>query len=98
VSAERALTERLARFFPAGADAPIAIGDDAAVLTVRHENLVACCDPVVAGVHFTAAAPPALIGRKAVNRNLSDLAAMGAVPGTSSAATSRATTARSSSP
>jgi thiamine-monophosphate kinase len=80
VAAERALTERLARFFPKGAHVPIGIGDDAAVLESRHPHLVACCDPVVAGVHFTSTAPPALVGRKAVNRNLSDLAAMGAVP------------------
>jgi len=80
VAAERALTERLARFFPQGPRTLVGIGDDAAVLDGRHRRLVACCDPVVAGVHFTPAAPPALVGRKAVNRNLSDLAAMGAVP------------------
>jgi len=38
------------------------------------------CDPVVEGVHFTADAPAPAVGRKAVARNLSDLAAMGAVP------------------
>jgi thiamine-monophosphate kinase len=57
----------------------VGIGDDAAVVGHRGDDLVLCCDPVVEGVHFTAAAPPGLVGRKAVNRNLADLAAMGAV-------------------
>lgn len=44
----------------------------------RGPHSVLACDPVVEGVHFTADDPLALVGRKAVNRNLSDLAAMGA--------------------
>ena len=38
------------------------------------------CDTIVAGVHFLADDPPDLIARKLVRVNLSDLAAMGAVP------------------
>jgi thiamine-monophosphate kinase len=37
------------------------------------------CDPVVEGVHFDRDTAPELIGAKAVGRNLSDLAAIGAV-------------------
>jgi thiamine-monophosphate kinase len=37
-------------------------------------------DPVIEGVHFTADAPPARIGHKAVARVLSDIAAMGGTP------------------
>src|SRR5204862_7148518 len=53
---------------------------DAAVVRNPGRESLLCCDPVVAGVHFRADTPPALVGRKVVNRNLSDLAAMGARP------------------
>jgi len=75
---ERAFTAGLARFFGGGAGILVGIGDDAAVVHNRAAESVLCCDPVVEGVHFTAGTDPALVGRKAVNRNLSDLAAMGA--------------------
>jgi thiamine-monophosphate kinase len=60
----------------------VGIGDDAAVLrTSDGKDLVACCDLMVEGVHFSRAwAPPKLIGRKALAVTLSDIAAMGAVP------------------
>lgn len=77
---ERRFTAGLQRFFGGGAGVQLGIGDDAAVVRNRGAESVVCCDPVVEGVHFTAAAAPHLVGRKAVNRNLSDLAAMGAVP------------------
>jgi thiamine-monophosphate kinase len=77
---ERRFTAGLARFFGAPRDLWVGIGDDAAVVANRAANSVLCCDPVVEGVHFTAAEPLAWVGRKAVNRNLSDLAAMGATP------------------
>ncbi len=44
-----------------------------------HE-VVVTTDMLVAGVHFFASDPPAQIARKALRVNLSDLAAMGAVP------------------
>lgn len=76
---ERAFTAGLARLFrpPPGRGA-LGIGDDAAVVVNRAAHSVIACDPVVEGVHFDASTPPALVGRKAVHRNLSDLAAMGA--------------------
>ena len=77
---ERRLTEGFARFFGTHRDVLVGIGDDAAVVRQRHERAVLCCDPVVHGVHFDESAPLHLVGQKAVNRNLSDLAAMGAVP------------------
>lgn len=79
MGAERELTDRLARFFSAPHDAAVGIGDDAAVVRNRARDTVLCVDPVVEGVHFERSADLALVGRKAVNRNLSDLAAMGAV-------------------
>ena len=58
----------------------LGIGDDAAVVRPPRGDLVVTCDPVVEGVHFDPNAPAALVGRKAANRSLSDLAAMGARP------------------
>ncbi|MEO6597602.1 MAG: thiamine-phosphate kinase [Planctomycetota bacterium] len=77
---ERAFTASLAHFFGSARDVEVGIGDDAAVVKNRGAESVLCCDPVVEGVHFASDAPPQLVGRKAVNRNLSDLAAMAAVP------------------
>ncbi|HSE35848.1 MAG TPA: thiamine-phosphate kinase [Blastocatellia bacterium] len=60
----------------------LGIGDDAAVLKVPCEHdLIACCDLMVEDVHFRAEWTPALLlGRKSLAVNLSDVAAMGAVP------------------
>ena len=61
---------------------PVGIGDDAAVLDLPGcgTKLVVCTDLVAEGVHFTAETPAELVGRKAVTVNLSDCAAMNAVP------------------
>ena len=58
------------------------VGDDCAVLRGEGKNnyLLFKTDAVVEGVHFTKQTPPGLIGRKALARALSDLAAMGATP------------------
>lgn len=60
----------------------VGIGDDAAVVKMSDDkDLIACCDLLVEGVHFSRAwSPPKLIGRKALAVTLSDIAAMGAVP------------------
>jgi thiamine-monophosphate kinase len=66
---------------PARDDVIAGIGDDAALLQVPHQHeLVACTDTLVAGRHFPADTPAAAIGHKALAANLSDLAAMGAMP------------------
>src|SRR5471032_1813867 len=58
------------------------VGDDCAVLRGNGKNhfLLFKTDAVVEGVHFTPSEKPELIGRKALARALSDLAAMGASP------------------
>ena len=58
------------------------VGDDCAVLRGDGKNhfLLLKTDAVVEGVHFTPRERPGLIGRKALARALSDLAAMGAGP------------------
>ena len=57
------------------------IGDDAAVISPRPgKELVVASDTLVAGVHFPQNANPALIARRSLRVNLSDMAAMGAKP------------------
>jgi len=58
------------------------IGDDLAILRWPADNLLlAGCDQVLDGVHFDSSIhTPRQIGRKAMNRNLSDCAAMACVP------------------
>jgi thiamine-monophosphate kinase len=58
------------------------VGDDCAVLRGEGKNhyLLFKTDAVVEGVHFAPGEKPELIGRKALARALSDLAAMGATP------------------
>ena len=72
-----ALKGLLARFGPA-ADGEVWAGDDAAVLA---GGVVVAVDPVVEGVHFLRSLTSlADAGWKALARNVSDVAAMGAVP------------------
>jgi thiamine-monophosphate kinase len=57
------------------------LADDAALLDVPDGmQLAATKDAIVAGVHFLGGEGPALIARKLLRVNLSDLAAMGAQP------------------
>lgn len=57
------------------------IGDDAAILNCNSgQKWVTAVDVITEGVHFTSETAPALIGRKALAINLSDIAAMGATP------------------
>ena len=55
-------------------------GDDMALLEWPSNRLLCAVDQVVVGVHVTTSTPIELIARKAVARNLSDVAAMGALP------------------
>lgn len=55
-------------------------GHDAAVLTAIQGFPVLCADQTIEGIHFEEGTAPALIGRKAVGRALSDLAATAARP------------------
>ncbi|RTZ59490.1 MAG: hypothetical protein DSZ33_04335, partial [Gammaproteobacteria bacterium] len=64
----------------ARADVLLGVGDDTAVLDLADGKLAACVDTLVEGVHFPADTDPADIGYKLLAVNLSDFAAMGAVP------------------
>ncbi len=59
----------------------LGIGDDAALLDVpKDADLVTAVDTVVAGRHFPEDSSPHSIGHRALAVNLSDIAAMGAIP------------------
>ena len=59
----------------------LGIGDDAAVIKTRGANFVITKDLLIEDVHFILRHhPPWLLGRKSLNVNMSDLAAMGAFP------------------
>jgi thiamine-monophosphate kinase len=67
---------------PASAFIPVPQGDDLAVIKWRGEDLLLVgADQVLDGVHFDSAKhSPRAIGRKVMNRNLSDCAAMACLP------------------
>lgn len=79
---EFGLIARLTRNLRSNPYVAVGIGDDAAVINFPAERqLVTCCDMLVEGVHFQrSTASPYHIGHKALAVNLSDIAAMAAVP------------------
>ena len=77
---ERALLDHLRARVPHGPGVVVGIGDDAAVLETTAVTLLTT-DCLIEGVHFRRDwSPPALIGRKALTVNLSDIAAMAGTP------------------
>ncbi|HEX3798323.1 MAG TPA: thiamine-phosphate kinase [Verrucomicrobiae bacterium] len=76
------LIGRLIKSLPGNESLVVGAGDDCAVLDVGMADRVLLfkTDAVVEGVHFTAETPPEKIGRKALARCLSDIAAMAGVP------------------
>ncbi|MFH1024880.1 MAG: thiamine-phosphate kinase [Planctomycetota bacterium] len=78
---EDAFYRWLAEFPVPRGDVLVGVGDDAACLRFSGENLLMTTDQVMDGVHFDATRDsPILIGRKAMARSLSDIAAMGGTP------------------
>jgi thiamine-monophosphate kinase len=68
-------------FAPLAGEGALGLLDDAAVFAPpAGRELVVSTDAIVQGVHFLPDDPPETIGRKLLRVNLSDLAAMGAVP------------------
>jgi len=76
------LIQRLTRVLPDGPEVRVGPGDDCAVLDLgaADREFLFKTDAVVEGVHFTADTPPEKIGRKALARCLSDVAAMAGTP------------------
>ena len=56
------------------------IGDDAAVINCTQGQLVVTKDILIEGVHFPKNYNPSMLAKKAIRVNLSDIAAMGAIP------------------
>ena len=79
---EKALIDAIRKEFrEPKAGLTLGIGDDAAVVEVAGNNIVITKDLLIEEVHFVLRYHPArLLGRKSLNVNLSDLAAMGAIP------------------
>lgn len=72
----------IARYFTrATPGAVLGVGDDAALMCVSAGmELAVSTDMLVSGTHFLPDADPFMLGHKALAVNLSDMAAMGAVP------------------
>lgn len=79
---EEALVDRLVARLQPGEYVKVGPGDDCAVVDEGGRNWsLLKTDCIVEGVHFLAGTDPRLVGRKALNRVLSDIAAMGGWPG-----------------
>ena len=76
------LIARLTKSLPTNASVVAGAGDDCAVLDlgVPDKLILFKTDAVVEGIHFTRETPPEKIGRKALARCLSDIAAMAGTP------------------
>jgi thiamine-monophosphate kinase len=76
------LIDRLCRDLPVNASTTVGAGDDCAVLDlgVPGRCVLFKTDAVVEGVHFEAGTEPERVGRKALARCLSDVAAMAGMP------------------
>src|SRR5580692_12598491 len=76
------LISRLTKSLPTNETVVAGPGDDCAVLDfgLPGKLFLFKTDAVVEGIHFTRETPPEKIGRKALGRCLSDIAAMAGTP------------------
>lgn len=76
------LIAKLTKSLPTNESVVTGAGDDCAVLDlgVLDKLILFKTDAVVEGIHFTSETPPEKIGRKALARGLSDIAAMAGTP------------------
>ncbi|MCH2601819.1 MAG: thiamine-phosphate kinase [Pedosphaera sp.] len=77
---ETELIQRLTQDLPADSSVLTGPGDDCAVLDWSGSKLLFKTDAIVEGIHFERDTPPEAIGRKALARALSDIAAMAGTP------------------
>ena len=77
---ETELIRRLTRDLPADSSVLTGPGDDCAVLDWGGSKLLFKTDAIVEGIHFERNTSPEAIGRKALARALSDIAAMAGTP------------------
>ena len=75
------ILRKLPGLLPLNGRIAVGAGDDCAVVNMPGgRQLLAAADQVIENVHFLPDTPPRLVGRKLMNRNLSDIAAMGGTP------------------
>ena len=77
---ETEFIQRLTQDLPADSSVLTGPGDDCAVLDWTGSKLLFKTDAIVEGIHFERDTPPEAIGRKALARALSDIAAMAGTP------------------
>lgn len=78
---EENFTRQLGDLFRQGPDVMVGPGDDCAVLDNGSDTLIlAAADQLISSVHYLEGCPPAYAARKLLNRNISDIAAMGGLP------------------
>ncbi|HTV76457.1 MAG TPA: AIR synthase related protein, partial [Candidatus Baltobacteraceae bacterium] len=79
---ELELINQLTKSLPTNENVLAGAGDDCAVLDfgMPDKLFLFKTDAVVEGIHFTMETPPEKIGRKALARCLSDIAAMAGTP------------------
>lgn len=78
---ENAVLQRLLPLLPEPRQLLVGPGDDCAVVPRDDQwDTLLKTDAVIEAVHFTPDTPPELIGRKALARAISDIAAMGGIP------------------
>lgn len=78
---EETVVDHLTRMIPVGSDVIKGPGDDCAVVDLKNglwQLLKTDC--LIENVHFEPGTDPVLVGRKAMNRAISDMAAMGGEP------------------
>ncbi len=81
LNSEEQLVSRLQNFMPLGSDVELGPGDDCAIVERNGSSFLFKTDCVVEAVHFDKSCPPHKVGRKALARVLSDIAAMAGKPG-----------------
>lgn len=76
------LIARLTRSLPTNTSTVVGAGDDCALIDLGLADRLVLfkTDAITEGIHFTKTAPPEKIGRKALARSLSDVAAMAGTP------------------
>ena len=81
---ENELVRRIIASLPSDASIIVGAGDDCAVIQVDESEggpwQLLKTDCLIEGIHFLSDTNPELVGRKAINRVLSDIAAMGGRP------------------
>ena len=78
---ELAMVDKIRRLALRGPKITLGPGDDCAIYRPKGgDDLLFKIDPMIEDVHFRRDLRPAILGQRALGRNLSDIAAMGGTP------------------